>query len=111
MGIRVSAMTQPKSAGRKDSLSGLAISGSADEIDSFLLANPSVDINAVDDNGYTPLHLACDRGNVRAAEELLKRGADVEITDPDDYTARELAEIAGHDEIVKLIDSLMAQTK
>lgn len=72
--------------------------------------------------GYTALHLACDRGNLAVVELLLKHGADRTlkascplmwfpricaqlylIQDPDELTALELAETCGHDEIVKAL--------
>lgn len=74
------------------------------------------------DQGYTALHLACDRGNLAIVELLLKHGVDrtlkasypfmcysricaqrYPMQDPDDLTALELAETCGHDEIVKVL--------
>ena len=72
--------------------------------------------------GYTPLHLACDRGNLAVVEVLLKHGADRNLKasrsfiyhsrvcahrhpmqDPDELTALELAETCGHEDIANLL--------
>jgi len=66
-------------------------------------AQQNVDVNKFDEHGYTPLHLACDRGNAAVVELLLSKGADHSLKDPDELTALELATIAGHDDIVALI--------
>ena len=72
--------------------------------------------------GYTALHLACDRGNLATVKVLLKHGADqtlkashsfmhrwcicaqkCSVQDQDELTALELAETCSHDEIVKVL--------
>ena len=35
----------------------------------------SIDINVIDNNGWTPLHSACKGGNIQVIELLLKKGA------------------------------------
>ena len=35
-------------------------------------------VKSMDENGDTPLHLACSYGFVEAAEHLIKGGADIE---------------------------------
>ncbi|CCL98289.1 uncharacterized protein FIBRA_00283 [Fibroporia radiculosa] len=87
-------------------MSALAISGKIEEMEVFLQNNPDIDINALDENGYTPLHLACDRGNLGVVEFLLKRGADVHLKDADNTTALELAEVAGNDNIAAILRSV-----
>lgn len=76
-------------------ISVLAISGTAEDMLSYLNKNPEVDVNEADENvsmscrcpghtltpeqSYTALHLACDRGNIAVAQLLLSRGADMNI--------------------------------
>ncbi|KAI0375287.1 ankyrin [Pilatotrama ljubarskyi] len=84
-------------------VSNLAISGDVQGLLSYLQRHPEVDVNARDENGYTALHLAADRGHADMVRVLLERGADRGVKDEDEYTAKELAEIAGHDEIVHLL--------
>jgi len=43
----------------------------------LLLANPKVDVNAQDNYGDTPLHIATANGNMDAVRELLNHGCDV----------------------------------
>ena len=50
---------------------------------SLLIASGS-DVNEKDSDGCTPLQLAMTGGNVAAAEELLKAGADIEIGEEDE---------------------------
>ena len=61
------------------------------------------DVNARDDAGATPLHLAAGAGHLALAEALLEAGADVNATDLQGRTPTGLAVQAGHDEIADLL--------
>ncbi|KAG2159756.1 uncharacterized protein EDB93DRAFT_1074003 [Suillus bovinus] len=106
MGTSVSLLVDPgPDLGEAQTLHGLAIAGDAKKLMAFLLANPTVDINARDEFDYTALHLACDRGNLPVVQALLSKGGDPLLKDPDDYTAAELAQVAGHQEIYDLLNN------
>lgn len=95
MGNIVSTMVTHEGEEGQRVISVLAISGTAEDMLSYLNKNPEVDVNEADENvsvscpclghaltpkqGYTALHLACDRGNVAIAQLLLSRGADMNI--------------------------------
>lgn len=105
MGTSVSLLVNPDlDLGEAQTLHGLAIAGDAKKLMAFLLVNPAVDINARDEFDYTALHLACDRGNLPVVQALLSKGGDPLLKDPDDYTAAELAQVAGHQEIYDLLN-------
>ncbi|KAL0575821.1 hypothetical protein V5O48_006148 [Marasmius crinis-equi] len=80
-----------------------AVSGDTERIEGLLKGKPDLNVNELDENGYTPLHLASDRGNVSVVKLLLEKGADPTIKDADDMTAGAIAEVAGHHEIVRLL--------
>ncbi|KAG1825837.1 ankyrin [Suillus subaureus] len=105
MGTSVSLLVNPgPDLGEAQTLYGLAIAGDAEKLMAFLLVNSAVDINARDEFDYTALHLACDRGNMPVVQALLSKGGDPLLKDPDDYTAAELAQVAGHQEIYDLLN-------
>ncbi|KAM0789485.1 hypothetical protein ACM66B_000305 [Microbotryomycetes sp. NB124-2] len=81
----------------------LAIEGDAQAIQSYLNESTSVDINELDLYGFSPLHLATDRGHIEAVRVLLKAGANPDIKDEDGNTALELARISEHDDIAALL--------
>ncbi|KAI5475650.1 hypothetical protein MNV49_001067 [Pseudohyphozyma bogoriensis] len=81
-----------------------AIDGEADKLAALLeTAEERSKIDAVDGYGYTPLHLAADRGHLKVVEVLVKAGADTSIKEEEGMTALELAEEAGHVEIATLL--------
>ncbi len=49
------------------------------------------DINAPDDEGYTPLHLAIKHNNIEAIKLLKRKGADLKIKNTDGQTPYDLA--------------------
>ena len=66
-------------------------------IEGIILAVESgIDVNAQDDRGATPLHIAAFRGEVEIAEYLLSEGADPTITNLDGLTALQTAEYVRH---------------
>ncbi|KAK8843439.1 hypothetical protein IAR55_007096 [Kwoniella newhampshirensis] len=78
------------------------ISNSADDV-TRLLTDDKTLINARDEFGYTPLHLAADRGFPELTKLLLQHGADSEAKDEDGQTPLMLAEISGREDIIALL--------
>lgn len=63
-------------------------------------------INEHNDDGFTPLHVAAQKGDVEAGKHLLQCGANIEITSTkkvDGVTALHLAARNGHEDFVKLL--------
>ncbi|KAM6525460.1 hypothetical protein FALCPG4_011002 [Fusarium falciforme] len=56
-----------------------------------VLINAGADLNLVDYEGHTPLHLAIQNGRWGAATRLVQAGADLEVRLPDGKTALHLA--------------------
>ena len=63
-------------------------------------------INLQNNDGYTPLHLACIYGHRDIVVTLMMAGADEEITSCDFKTAAQVAEMMKHDELLKLVDRI-----
>ncbi|KAF8870517.1 hypothetical protein CPB84DRAFT_1726985 [Gymnopilus junonius] len=84
---------------------GLALSNDVPGLNTLLDKNPDTNLNVLDEYGYAPIHLACDRGNTEIVKILLAQGADRNIKDPDDLSPLELSKEAGHSEIEALLSS------
>ena len=54
-------------------------------------------------NGKTPLHLACELGDILLVETIIEKGADIYIKNINNEDALILAARNGHLEIVKLL--------
>ena len=73
-----------------------------------MLLQRGANLNARNEQGRTPLHWACavpsDRlegqARVRMVQMLLSKGADAQAQDNDGCTPAQLAEKAGHDDVV-----------
>jgi len=74
LGPSVSTMAAPEEE-HDGSIHGLAVSNNTDEMALLLQRNPATDVNARDEFGYTPLHLASDRGHLAMVKLLLSKGA------------------------------------
>lgn len=68
----------------------------------ILEENPS-SINKPDENSMTPLHLAVDLDNLKAANLLLEKGADVNAANYKKETPLHIAADKGNAEVVKLL--------
>ncbi|WP_180060271.1 ankyrin repeat domain-containing protein [Acinetobacter sp. YH12128] len=76
--------------------------GELAEVDKSL-AN-GIDVNSADEEGYSALHAAAENGYLDVVKLLVVKGADVKHKTQ--YTALELAEMAGHDDVVAYLKSL-----
>ncbi|KAF8529453.1 ankyrin, partial [Gautieria morchelliformis] len=104
MGVAVSTMAQPPvNAKDHGTLHGFALSNDVQGLAGFLDAHSEINLDFLDEYGYTALHLAADRGSASVVQVLLERGADASIKDSDEFTALALAEVGGHDDIAKTI--------
>ncbi|XP_056623939.1 kinase D-interacting substrate of 220 kDa B isoform X2 [Triplophysa dalaica] len=59
------------------------------------------DVDTRSDSGQTPLMLASEQGSLEIVQELIRRGADVNLDDVDCWTALISAAKEGHTEVVK----------
>ncbi|KAK3563407.1 hypothetical protein QTP86_026229, partial [Hemibagrus guttatus] len=59
------------------------------------------DVDSRSDNGQTPLMLAAEQGSVEIVQELIRRGANVNLDDVDCWTALISASKEGHVEVVQ----------
>ncbi len=74
-----------------------------------LIRNEDVNLDLQTTAGYTALMFAAEKGNEELVKLLIEKGADLSLTTKDDghYSARFIAEISGHENIVKIIDHAM----
>ncbi|WWC91352.1 uncharacterized protein L201_006295 [Kwoniella dendrophila CBS 6074] len=105
-GVKVSVMSGED--GEQDALSTIhplhqAVSDNdVSQVEKLIKQNMD-DINLRDEFGYTPLHLAADRGYVKMTELLLRLGADKDAKDEDEQTPFMLAEISEREDIMKIL--------
>ncbi len=60
-------------------------------------------MRAATTDGWTPLHVACEKGHASVVRLLLERGADVNARDGKGRTALVLAGQQGHKDVVRLL--------
>ena len=77
-----------------------ADAGDADEVRRMLRAKPAI-LNEPDNQGFTALFLAADKGNEEALGVLIEAGADINKGDEIGYTPLMAAAYYGHVEIVE----------
>ena len=75
--------------------------GRLEEIRSLL--DRRANINAVDNNKWTPLHRASRNGHHQCVELLLDRGANINAGTTFNYTPLHLASIYGHHQCIELL--------
>ncbi|THH33519.1 hypothetical protein EUX98_g660 [Antrodiella citrinella] len=109
LGNHVSTMAAADAEDREaETLHGFAMTGDVEGLRAILQLQPTTDLNEVDEYGYTPLHLASDRGHLPVVQLLLTKDVDLDLKDPDEFTAIELARIAEHQDIVDLLQEVAA---
>jgi ankyrin repeat protein len=76
--------------------------GEVEQVEQLLLAG--TDPNQTDDEGYSALQAAAENDNLTVVKLLVSKGANVAYKG--EYTALQLAEMAGHSEVIAYLKSL-----
>ena len=76
--------------------------GEVEEVERVLAEG--VDVNQTDDEGYSALQAAAENDNLDVVKLLVTKGANVQYTT--EYTALQLAEMAGNSEVVEYLKTL-----
>jgi ankyrin repeat protein len=74
------------------------------------LIDAGIDINKAGDLGYTPLHVACMKGNAEMVKLLIGRGADMFALSEGDAPFA-TARFGGHDNICDMLAPLMQEAQ
>jgi len=85
----------------ESSIHDAAKGGNIEAVKQHLAAG--TDVNAKDDNGWTPLHFAVYYGHKEIVELLIAKGADVNAKDKNGWTPLLIAIGDGHKEIAELL--------
>src|SRR5262249_49250030 len=72
------------------------------------LIDAGIDVNKAGDLGYTPLHVACMKGNAEIVKLLIDRGADPFAISEGD-TPFATARLSGHDHICDMLATSMKE--
>jgi ankyrin repeat protein len=73
------------------------------------LVEHGADVDARAANGYTPLHVAAERGHADVAAYLIEHGADADAVTETGRTARDLAVRNDRADVVKTLDDMAAR--
>ena len=78
-----------------------------DDVERFLKQHSeNIDINRFSPEGQTPLHEACQNGNLEATKILLQFGANPYLTNRDGFSILHLATFSGNSELLVLVMNL-----
>ncbi len=67
------------------------------------LKKDGIDVNAVDELGFAPIHYVCKKGYRDIVKLLLEKDADVNIISNQSITPLHMAVVSGNKEIIKLL--------
>jgi ankyrin repeat protein len=79
--------------------------GDLEQIEQLLVQG--IDPNQADDEGYTALQAAAENDHLEVVKLLVSKGVDIAYRST--YTALELAEMAGNEEVVSYLKNLKGQ--
>jgi ankyrin repeat protein len=76
--------------------------GDTAEVKTLLSKQPDL-VNAKNEKGSTPLHLASFKGHLEVVKFLLEKGADIEAINGGGFTSLQLAAYGGHRDVVEFL--------
>ena len=102
VGCATTQSPEPPTAKAPDiSINQAIFDGNIEAVKQHLAAG--TDVNAKDDNGWTPLHFAVYYGHKEIVELLITKGAEVNAKDNNGWTPLHLAVDGGHTETADLL--------